>query len=129
MTALKCAALAPLIGLCLLAGCGPSRPAEADAEKSKEVLRATLDAWKQGDKPEALKARWPAIHANDPDWSSGALLDRYEIQDGAGKPNGYDFSCPVTLWLRGGGGAVKSKTVHYTIGTGASLVVVRESGA
>jgi len=72
--------------------------------------------------------RWPAIHANDPDWSSGARLDRYEIQDGAGKPNGYDFSCPVTLWLRAGG-AVKSKTVHYTIGTGAALVVVRDPGA
>lgn len=115
----------PLLALLLLAGCGPSAPATADPDKARDVLRAALDAWKQGDSLESLRERSPAIHANDPDWAAGARLERYEIKDGDGKLTGYDFSCPVTLFLRGG---AKPRNVSYTVGTGRSLVVVREGG-
>jgi hypothetical protein len=122
------AAFAPLLGLLSLAGCGPSRPEAADPQKSKELLRAVLDAWQQGEKPESLKVRSPAIHANDPDWAGGLKLERYEVSDAEGKPNGYDFNYPVTLWLRSGSGNARSKKVSYTIGTSSALVVVRDLG-
>jgi hypothetical protein len=75
-----------------------------------------------------LRDRSPPIHANDPDWALSAKLERYEIKEGEGKLLGYDFNCPVTIWLRAESGNVKTRTVSYTVGTGSSLVVVRDIG-
>jgi hypothetical protein len=112
----------------LLAGCGPTRPTPADPDRGKEALAAVLDAWKRGDKPESLRRQSPPIHASDPAWSAGVKLERYEIKGEEGKLLGYDFSCPVTLWLRDGPGDPRPRTVHFTVGTHPELVVVRDFG-
>jgi hypothetical protein len=112
------------LGVLLAAGCGPGLPAEADPGLARDALRNVLDAWQRGDRPEALRAASPAVHVNDPDWSAGRRLARYEIA-GEGGRSGVDLRYAVRLTLTDPNGRAVRKDTAYVVGTSPVLTVVR----
>jgi hypothetical protein len=63
-----------------LAGCGGGAKAFVPASASaREALNAALSAWKNGEKPDSLAARTPAVHAVDTHWRNGETLLAYEV--------------------------------------------------
>jgi len=92
-----------------LPGCGGGAKAFAPRGASaREALDATLTAWKNGEKPDALASRSPAVHAVDSHWRSGQSLQSFEVvQEEAGE-GVQRFS--VKLTTKEGG--AKSKDVH-----------------
>ncbi len=122
------AALLAAALLCLpTAGCtrGPRRAAPVNAERAREALRETLEAWKKGERPEALRERSPAITAQDMDWESGHRLIGYEVL-GGGKELDANLECPVRLTLRDPQGREARKDVQYIVGTDPSITVFRK---
>ena len=76
----RCFVLSLAIASALLGGCSRSPWAgTVDADRGRDALKTALDAWKKGDKPEALKNNTPAITAQDLDWLGGAKLVNYEV--------------------------------------------------
>ncbi len=69
-----------LASMCCLAlmGCAP-QPVESDPAAAKKLLNDTLEAWKNGKKPEELKAQTPPIYVGDQRWNSGAKLTEFTI--------------------------------------------------
>src|SRR3954466_4789603 len=100
--------------LLLMSGCGSSGSAfEADPAKAQETLRAVLDAWKAGEKPENLETRTPPIRVRDLDWQDGFTLVDYYAEN-SGRLVGYDMNYPVVLELKNPKGATVKKTAVYT---------------
>jgi hypothetical protein len=112
------------LAVLLAAGCGPGLPAEADPAQARGALRSVLDAWQRGDRPEALRAASPAVHVNDPDWTAGHRLTRYEIAGDGGR-SGVELRYPVRLTLTGPKGQAVRKDTAYVVGTSPVLTVVR----
>jgi hypothetical protein len=106
------------------AGCGggaaPSDPAEG-----RKALQAALDAWKGGEKPDALAQRSPAIHVTDGDWMSGLVLKSYTA-DGEGKLVGSDVNYDVVLELKPAKGPAVKKNAVYAVTTRPQLMVRRQ---
>jgi hypothetical protein len=115
--------LALLTSLAL--GCGPATPRPADPDKAREALRTALDAWQNGERPEALKARQPALYVNDADWQAGLRLTGYELK-GDGDYHGVQFRCSAVLSLEAGKGQRSDKAVKYLIDTQPRVVIVRD---
>jgi hypothetical protein len=113
-----------ILALVLGGGCAPSaRP--SDPAEGREALQATLDAWKGGEKPEALANRSPSIHASDGDWKSGLRLQGYQAVD-EGTLVGSDLTYPVVLELKNSRGKIVKKSVVYTVTTHPQLLVLRQ---
>ena len=111
--------LVPLAVL-LAAGCGGGRlQAPADPGRAREALCAALDAWQRGEPPGA-----PAVRVNDPDWSAGYRLTRYQLAS-AGDRDGIDLRYRVTLTLRDPTGKTVRKATNYVVGTSPVPTVVR----
>jgi hypothetical protein len=112
------------LAVLLAAGCGPGLQAPADPERAREALQTVLDAWQRGDRPEALRTASPAVHVNDPDWSAGRRLTRYQIA-ADGVRSGVDLRYTVRLTLAGPRGQAVRKDTAYVVGTSPVLTVVR----
>jgi hypothetical protein len=108
------------------AGCGGPTPRPPEPAEAVAILRAVLEAWQQGERPEALQRRQPPVQAADPDWTQGVRLARFEIEEGQARPSGFDLGCPVKLWLGDGKGA--PRRVRYTVATSPARVVTRDFG-
>jgi hypothetical protein len=93
-------------------------------EVARETLRLALDAWKNGEQPEALKDHRPSIYVADHDWGDGHQLVAYQVsaQD---RPFGSHLRCQVQLSLRTHKGKVLNKKATYHVGTSRALTVVR----
>jgi hypothetical protein len=105
-------------------GCGQSA-SPSDQIVGRKALQAVLDAWKGGEKPDAL-ARWtPPIHVSDGDWMSGIRLQGYEADDG-GKLVGSDVNFNVVLELKTAKGKVVKKDAVYAVTTHPQLLVLRQ---
>lgn len=65
-------------------GCGAPEEGRVDAtrtpERAEQTLRLVLDAWKAGQKPDALQRGAEAIAVHDSIWRSGKTLADYTIQ-------------------------------------------------
>lgn len=110
----------------VMLGCGGNHapPALADANKSLESLKLTLESWRSGNKPEALREGKPSILVADEDWQAGLRLVSFEV--GAASQTGGTAQCiPVVLELEGPAG-VQRKTVQYAVNTSPILSVVRQ---
>ena len=83
-----------------------------------------LNTWQRGGTVDELKAATPPITARDPDWAAGAKLTGYEIDPENGRA-GVDLALTVKLALVRPGGEAREKKVKYTVGVGASTVVLR----
>jgi hypothetical protein len=107
-------------------GCGPGAPRTPDKGEALATLRAALEAWQRGEKPDALRGWDPPVQAVDPDWSRGVKLARFEIEADKAGPSGHDLGCPVKLWL--GDGAREPRRVKYTVASAPARVVTRDYG-
>lgn len=113
-----------LLCLALAAGCGSgNRPVNPDV--ARQTLQKTLEEWKGGAKPDALRQASPQIVVQDLDWSDGAQLTAFEIL-GDGKPVDANLIAQVKLTLRGKDGKEAEKTVTYVVGTSPVLTVFRD---
>jgi hypothetical protein len=109
-------------------GCGSGRtPETADSEKARAALRAALESWKAGEKPEDLKKQSPPIHVKDADWDRGFRLVNFKA-DAEGRLAGYDMNYPVVLQLKSPKGAAVKKNAVYTVTTQPELVIARQEG-
>lgn len=106
------------------AGCGPSAPA-SDPGEGRKTLQAVLDAWKGGEKPEALAQRIPPIHVTDGDWMSGLRLQSYKAND-EGNLVGTDVNYKVVLELKTAKGKTVTRDAVYTVTTRPQLLVQRQ---
>jgi hypothetical protein len=105
-------------------GCGPSaRP--SDPGEGRKALEAALDAWKGGEKPDALAQRSPSIHVSDSDWKLGLLLKNYKADD-QGKLVGSDLNYSVVLELKNPAGKVTRKDAVYAVTTHPQILVLRQ---
>lgn len=106
------------------AGCGPSLPPVADADKAKAALQAALDAWRDGASEESLQQRQPPIYVNEPDWRTGRKLAKYEL--GSGERQGQSWRCDVKLTFLEEGRETEPVPGRYSVDTDPAQVVVRE---
>jgi hypothetical protein len=109
----------------LASGCGTAPPPEADADLSRRVLTAALDAWKGGAATTSLSAQSPPIRVIDGDWERGSRLVEYQIVS-EGQPLGLNRQCAVALTLKDPKGREVRKTVTYVVAAGESPVVSRQ---
>jgi hypothetical protein len=111
-----------------ISGCRSEGTAQsADPASAQQALRAVLDAWKAGEKPEALENRAPPIRVKDLDWQNGFQLVRYS-SDLEGKHVGYDLNYPVSLELKSPKGSSIKRNAIYTVTTRPEILVLRQEG-
>lgn len=111
--------------LMTLGGCGGSIPEPPQADQAKEILNKSLDAWKRGEKVEALASASPPVRVLDREWGDGFVLESYELQ-GDAHPMGASIQQAVTLHLKNLKGKAIKKTVNYTVTGGSSPMVARQ---
>jgi hypothetical protein len=114
--------LAALIAISA-AGCGSKMPSAADPERARASLTTALDAWRNGDSPDTLQKRSPAIYFNDEVWQSKVGLAGYEITNGESSGRGY--RCDVNLVLHGGEPNAPRR-VSYLVDTHPAIVIVQQ---
>jgi hypothetical protein len=115
--------------LCLLffllaGGCGTPLPPAANPGQAQSALKTALDAWQKGETAESLQSRSPAINVNDPGWSGGDRLMKYEIQ--SEQASGQSWKVRVLLTVQSGSGSPAQQQVTYTVDTTPAVVVVRD---
>jgi len=91
---------------------------------AKETLITALTAWKNGDAPTLLRET-SAIVVQDMDWTAGAKLQDFKLQDD-GKAVGANLSIEVELSLVDAAGAATQQKVWYLVGTDPALTVFRD---
>ena len=116
-------AVIPALLLCA-GGCG-QMASPSDPTAGHKALHAALDAWKGGEKADALAQRVPPIHVTDGDWLSGLRLKSYKA-DALGKLVGSDVNYNVVLELKSARGAVVKKNAVYAVTTHPHLLVLRQ---
>jgi hypothetical protein len=118
--------LAPLALLVLTllcqSGCQPAAEPAAP-EQALDSLRQSLDAWKQGERPEAFQER-TEITAVERRWTQGVRLLAYEIK-GEGRMHGFDWQVLVQLSLQNKLGKKMHERAIYNVSTSPARVVVR----
>jgi hypothetical protein len=107
------------------AGCGGSGPPGLDEALARSSLSITLDAWKEGQRPESLKEESPEIIAGDPNWASGARLVGYQVLEQV-KNDGSNLHIPVELELEDGAGKRSKQSVVYVVGTEPTITIFPE---
>jgi hypothetical protein len=116
------------VACALLAGCSSESPTAGpvDPDAARVALKTALEGWKQGKRPDALKAGSPSITVQDRDWDRGARLVDYQIV-GDGEAGGSDLRCKVTLTLRPAKGKQAKQEALYSVRTvGSNVSVFRE---
>src|SRR5687767_1129871 len=111
-------------GNAFLLGCGGRLPEAADADRARDVLRAGLDSWKNGETIDSLPKRSPPIYFRDSDWKNGWKLKSYRttLDD---EPYGQQRRMYVHLSLQNREGKSAAKEVQYLVDTSPAQVVVR----
>lgn len=113
---------------CMSLGCGAGGTSHpADPAQAHEALRAVLDAWKAGEKPEDLEKRTPPIRVKDLDWTEGFRLVSYRA-DADGRLVGYDLNYPVVLELKSPRGNAVKRNAIYTVTTRPEILILRQEG-
>ena len=103
-------------------GCQPAAEPAAP-ELARDVLRQALDAWKQGERPEAFQER-TGITTVERRWKQGIRLLAYDIQ-GEGRMHGFDWQVRVHLSLQDSLGKKTHERASYNVSTSPAYVVVR----
>jgi hypothetical protein len=114
-------ALLVLTVLCQ-SGCQPAAQPVAP-EQARDVPRQALDAWKQGERPEAFQER-TGTTAVERRWTQGVRLLAYDIQ-GDGRMDGFDWQGQVRLSLQDALGKKMTERALYNVSTSPARVVVR----
>jgi hypothetical protein len=106
------------------AGCGQGLPPAADPGRARAALQTSLEAWKAGQSPDALRARSPAIYFNDDAWKADARLADYAIQSEAA--NGQGWRCDVQMTVQSGDRPPRDRFASYQIDTDPAIVIVEQ---
>jgi hypothetical protein len=112
----------------VLPGCtgSSSLPPATDAAQGREVMKRTLDTWAKGGQPDDLMSAKPPVIVNDPDWSAGYRLTKYDIAPTDNRI-GVDLLLSVNLTLaRPDSGTPVQRKVNYSVAIGNSTVVLRK---
>ena len=108
------------IAVCLLAaaGCGNGTNVLPSDELARKALDEALTTWREGGKPESLKAKEPPLQVNDTPWSQGERLGSYEILSADTSASEKKFTVRLSL--------TKPERVeevqYYVLGTGPVMV-------
>jgi hypothetical protein len=122
MTTIRLSVL--MLGMLVFAtGCGRRSLPETDLARARIAVETTLESWKKGEMPEALKER--SIDADDPDWASGERLVDFMIYDAEGRKRDR-IRCGVLLTLLDRQGSKVNKEVYFTISSEDRIVIRRE---
>lgn len=103
------------------AGCSKGLPPKMDLPQARVALTTALDAWKEGQAPESLRARQPPIDFRDVAWEQGNRLLRYEVAKE--ETAGLSARFTVQLSLVDAGGATRSEAVIYNADAGSMIVI------
>ena len=119
--------LRALIVLMLLAACDAgcqrtSRDLSLDIEQARNACGTFLDAWKEGQQPDALR---PGITGADFEWASGHKLISYEILPDEFN-DGTNLHISVRLKLQDDEGKESSSNALYIVGTSPVVTVFRK---
>ncbi len=123
MMTVRSAVLAAVVLIAL--GCRGSGPAPVDAPAARDALKAALDGWKRGEKPDALQKTSPAIYVIDQEWQDGAVLRDYRLV-GDGEEKDAHLYCRVSLTVRSPGSAEVTREVTYIVSTSPNRTVTRK---
>ncbi len=95
-----------------------------DREVAHQSLLTFLESWKQGERPEGLKQRSPAIVAGDWAWESGQRIISYRI---VGDPtdDGANLHSTVEVTTEGARGRRKKEQITYIVGTSPVITIFR----
>jgi hypothetical protein len=102
------------VALAALAGCQSKQVANnPEVASAQEVVKAGLEAWKNGSTPASLESGADAVQFRDEDWQAGAKLLEYRILKLGGEEEG-ETVCAVLLKLQVRGKAV-DRSVNYRV--------------
>jgi hypothetical protein len=119
-------AMAPcLAGLLLFAGCGPkSVNLAGTAPDAKKVLSSSLEAWKEGRKPDQLQSGTPAVVMVDGDWAAGKSLKQFDVPGDAVRTGGH-WRVAAVLTLGESGRPDSKKNVAYAVTLDTPISIIR----
>lgn len=101
------------------------RPPPLDKSLAQKALATALDAWKEGKRPESLRAHDPPIVVGDPDWEQGWTLLDYR-PGAVSWDDGSNQYSEVVLTITKGREATVRRTATYVISTRPAITVIRE---
>lgn len=114
-----------LVGVSLLAGCGPAPvKVQGDPTEAATVLDEVLKEWKDGKKTDDLKEEEPPIVARDPDWEAGAVLKSYQV-DKSPVAEGGNWRVRATITVDGKNSPGTPQNVMYSVTVIPRVVVLR----
>jgi hypothetical protein len=110
----------------ILIGCSkvPPLAAPVEPDRAMSALKSSLDAWKEGRKPDSLSGDTPPIVVQDTDWLMENKLLSYQVV-GDGIPEDANLRVKVELNLRDKSGKAVTRKVTYIVGTDPKLTVFR----
>lgn len=108
-----------------LAGCGSPSASNSELAGAHEVLKAGLEAWKDGRTPASLGSGADPVKFSDSDWQAGAKLLDYRIVKVGGEEEG-ETVCTVYQKVEVRGKAV-DRTLNYRVTLTPKRSVVRYS--
>lgn len=109
------------------AGCSSATPAPPPSPaEARHLLSQFLEAWQEGQTPQTLAQRQPPIQGREPEWTAGAQLIEYAIEE-EGAPFGNSFLVRARLTLQHPG-ARRPETLNvlYAVTAGDPIWIVRE---
>ncbi|XZE19089.1 hypothetical protein SH449x_004399 [Pirellulaceae bacterium SH449] len=112
-----------LFYLIFVCGCNfsPKMAPPVEANLAKELLKTTLESWKNGEEITSLAAPPHKIVVQDFDWMQNQKLVSYRIVD-EGVVQDANLRIGAELMLAG---STKPKTVYYIVGTAPAQTVFR----
>jgi hypothetical protein len=105
------------VPLAFVAGCG--FPA-AKVDEAKGHVKAALDKWQAGGKPDELKP----VEFNEAMWNAGEKLVSFEMGAAKYAEGAQAVRCEVTLTVRNKKGKERTENVTYDVTLGPPLKVV-----
>ncbi|MCI0456171.1 MAG: hypothetical protein L0Z62_04220 [Gemmataceae bacterium] len=116
--------LAALTLVVPLSGCGGKRGlSQADLDRARQAVEASLETWKKGEPAAKLSALNPPVQMTDPDWKAGSKLLKHEIKKTEGL-QGENARCWVVLSVQDRKGRKSDKDAVYEVNLGGGKVVI-----
>jgi hypothetical protein len=111
------------IGLTIL-GCGDLQ-SKQELQLLEESVTAALEAWKRGERADALKSRTPPIEFYDDDWQRSARLVDYQVVKLYPETDG-SARCAVSLTVQRRGRQPVQVQATYQMSHKPHLVIARD---
>jgi hypothetical protein len=110
-----------VIPLVFVAGCG--FPA-AKQDEAKGHVKASLEKWQAGGKPDELKTQATPVEFHEAMWAGGEKLVSFEMGEVKYMENERVVRCNVKLTVQKGKGKARTENVAYDVTFGPPVKVV-----